>query len=56
MATVHAEVNDFVRKDGQLVRVVEIDIAEGCYFTSHHGGVRRDLPSRNQSAPSQSIL
>lgn len=34
---VHAEVNDFVRKDGQLVRVMEIDIPEGCYRTSDGG-------------------
>lgn len=36
-AEVHAEVNDFVRKDGELVRVMEIDIAEGCYRTSDGG-------------------
>jgi len=35
--TIHAEVNDFVRKDGQLVRVMAIDISEGCYFTSDGG-------------------
>ena len=37
MTTVHAEVNDFVHKDGYLVRVMEIDVAEGCYFTSDGG-------------------
>lgn len=34
---IHAEVNDFVRKDGQLVRVMEIDVPEGCYRTSDGG-------------------
>ncbi len=37
MATVHAEVNDFVRKDGQLVRVMEIDLPGGGYRTSDGG-------------------
>lgn len=37
MTTVHAEVNDFVRKDGHLVRVMEVDVSEGCYFTSDGG-------------------
>lgn len=37
MATVHAEVNDFVRKDGRLVRVMKVDISEGCYYTSDGG-------------------
>jgi hypothetical protein len=34
---IHAEVNDFVRKDGILVRVMEIDVSEGCYYTSDGG-------------------
>lgn len=34
---IHAGVNDFVRKDGILVRVMEIDVPEGCYYTSDGG-------------------
>jgi hypothetical protein len=34
---IHAEVNDFVRKDGILVRVMKIDVPEGCYYTSDGG-------------------
>ena len=37
MTTIHAEVNDFVRKDGRLVQVIEVDGSEGCYFTSDGG-------------------
>lgn len=37
MPMIHAEVNDFVRKDGHLVRVMSVDVSEGCYFTSDGG-------------------
>lgn len=37
MRTIYAEVNDFVRKDGHLVRVIEVDVSEGCYRTSDGG-------------------
>ena len=42
MPLVHAEVNDFVRKDGHLVRVIEADVSEGCYFTSDGGLIAFD--------------
>jgi hypothetical protein len=34
---IHAELNDFVRKDGHLVRITGIDVPEGCYHTSDGG-------------------
>lgn len=37
VTSIHAEVNDFVRKDGELVRIMEIDGPEGCYRTSDGG-------------------
>lgn len=37
MAEIHAQVNDFVRKDGRLVRVLEINEGDECYFTSDGG-------------------
>ena len=37
MLEIHAEVNDFVPKDGHMVRVMEIDVPEGCYRTSDGG-------------------
>lgn len=37
VTSIHAEVNDFVRKDGHLVRIMEIDGPEGCYRTSDGG-------------------
>jgi hypothetical protein len=47
MKTIHAEVNDFVRKDGHLVRVMEIDVSEGCYFTSDGGLIGFDEVGEN---------
>jgi hypothetical protein len=47
MATAHAAVNDFVRKDGALVRVMEVDISEGCYFTSDGGLIGFDEVGAN---------
>lgn len=37
METAHAEVNDFVRKDGLLVRIMEVDVSEQTYYTSDGG-------------------
>lgn len=47
MTTIYAEVNDFVRKDGRLVRVMEIDVSEGCYFTSDGGLIGFDEVGEN---------
>lgn len=47
MAKIHAEVNDFVRKDGQLVRIMGIDIPEGCYYTSDGGLIGFDEVDEN---------
>lgn len=37
MTKIHAQVNDFVRKDGELVRIWGIDVAGECYRTSDGG-------------------